>query len=216
MKNLLPLSIASIPAILSLAAPAIAAPAGWADFKDDRGNVYVGASAPNAEIKLELGGMNIKKTVRMNQCGFGKIANTASSPVPATITMQGANISVASLEQKILPKCVLIGGSYQPEEARTASFKTVDGSLVIVSTPNMVIDYTASGFVLKTLTANQCGWGKISNSTTNPIPMTATIRATAGATGFATAVDYGTISQEIAWKCDGSTPFKPTISSPVQ
>lgn len=216
MKRIIAISIASIPAISSLlvpvlAMPAIAAPPGWTDFKDAKGEVYIGATAPNADIKLELTGMDIRKSVRLNACGMGKISNTATSPVPETINIDGVAVTVATLDQRIFPKCVLINGSYQPEEARTANFKTVDGSLVVVGTPNLVVDYTASGIVSRTIKANQCGWGKISNSATNPIPANATIKATAGAVGFATATDYGTIPQETAWKCDGSTAFKPVF-----
>jgi hypothetical protein len=216
MKRIIALSIAAIPAISSLLAPvlaipAIAAPPGWTDFKDAKGEVYIGATAPNADIKVELTGMDIRKSVRLNACGMGKISNTATSPVPDTIEIQGSSVTVATLDQRILPKCVLINGSYQPEETRTANFKTVDGSLVVVGTPNMVVDYTASGIVTRTIKANQCGWGKISNSSTNPIPATATIKATAGAVGFATATDYSAIPQETPWKCDGNITFKPVI-----
>ncbi len=209
MKKLILVTIASLSPLSSLAMPVNAAPPGWTDFKDAKGEVYVGATAPNADIKLELTGMDIKKSVRLNACGMGKISNTANSPVPDTINVDGTAVTVASLDQRIFPKCVLINGSYQPEEARTSNFKTVDGSLVLVGTPNMVVDYTASGIVTKTIKANACGWGKLANSPTNPIPANATVKATAGAVGFATATDYGTIAQEIAWKCDSGTAFKP-------
>ncbi len=209
MKKFILVSIASLSPLSSLALPVNAAPPGWSDFKDAQGSVYIGATAPNADIKLELSGVDIKKSVRLNACGMGKISNTESSPVPTTINIQGSAVTVASLTQRIFPKCVVVNGSYQPEEARTENFKTVDGSLIIVGTPNMVVDYTASGLTTKNIKANQCGWAKITNSPTNPIPANATIRATVGAVGFATATDYGTIPQETAWKCDGNVAFKP-------
>jgi hypothetical protein len=210
MKNLLLLSIAATSATLSLTAPAIAAPPGWSDFKDSAGNVYVGATAPNGEIQIEMGNTSIKKSVKANQCGLAKIANSATSPIPSIVTVNGTPITVASQTQKILPKCLLANGSYQLEEARTGTFKTIDGSLILAGqTPNATVEYTATGTVSKRLRANACGWAKISNSTTSPIPASATIKATTGAVGFASPTAFSSVTTGTPWKCTNNTAFKP-------
>jgi hypothetical protein len=210
MKRLLLLSIAASSGIVGLAAPAIAAPPGWADFKDTAGNIYVGATTPNGEIQIEMGNTSIKKSVKANQCGLAKIANSATSPIPSTVVVGGTSITVASLTQRILAKCLLVNGSYQLEEARTANFKTIEGSLILAGqTPNSTVEYTATGTVAKRLRANACGWAKISNSTTSPIPGTATIKATTGAVGFASPTAFSSIASGTPWKCTNGTAFKP-------
>ena len=210
MKNLLLLSIAASSGIAGLAAPAIAAPPGWSDFKDSTGNIYVGATSASGEIQLNLGNTSIKKSVKANQCGLAKIANSATSPIPSTVSVGGTSNSVASLTQRILPKCLLVNGSYQLEEARTGNFKTIEGSLILAGqTANSTVEYTATGTVSKRLRANACGWAKISSSTTSPIPGTATIQATTGAVGFASPVAVSAVVVATPWKCTNGTAFKP-------
>ena len=210
MKTPLLLLIAASSGIVGLAAPAIAAPPGWSDFKDSTGNIYVGATTPSGEIQLDLGNTSIKKSVKANQCGLARVSNSATSPIPSTVVVGGSPITVASLTQRILPKCLLVNGSYQLEEARTGNFKTIDGSLVMAGqTPNATVEYTATGTVSKRIRANACGWAKISNSTTSPIPGTATIKATTGAVGFASPIAVSSVSTAIPWKCTNGTTFKP-------
>ena len=157
MKNLLLLSIAASSGIAGLAAPAIAAPPGWSDFKDATGNIYVGATSASGEIQLNLGNTSIKKSVKANQCGLAKIANSATSPIPSTVSVGGTSISVASLTQRILHKCLLVNGSYQLEEARTGNFKTIEGSLILAGqTANSTVEYTATGTVSKQIGRASC------------------------------------------------------------
>ena len=195
---------------MGLAAPAIAAPPGWSDFKDTTGNIYVGATTASGEIQLDLGNTAIKKGVKANPCGLAKITNSATSPIPSTVVVAGTSITVASLTQRILPKCLLVNGSYQLEEARTGNFKTIDGSLIMAGqTANATVEYTAIGTVSKRIRANACGWAKISSSTTNPIPGTATIQATTGAVGFASPIAVSSVATATPWKCTNGTAFKP-------
>lgn len=210
MKTPLLLLIAASSGIVGLVAPAIAAPPGWSDFKDSTGNIYVGATTVNGEIQIDLGNTSIKKSVKANQCGLAKIVNSATSPIPSAVSVNGTSITVASLTQRILPKCLLVSGSYQLEEARTGNFKTIDGSLIMAGqTPNATVEYTATGTVSKRIRANACGWAKISNSTTSPIPGTATIKATTGAVGFASPTALSSVATGTAWKCTNGTAFKP-------
>ena len=206
----IPTLIATSSIVLAgLAAPVFAAPPGWTDHKDSAGNVYLGGTAPNGEIVLNLGNMSIKKSVRANQCGLAVIRTSATSPLPATFNIGATPVTVSSLTQRILPKCALVNGTYQLEEARTSTFKTIEGNVVAIAAPNATVEYTATGTVQKRLRANTCGFAKVSNSLSNPIPNTATFQAASGATGFSTATTFSSISTQTAWKCSQGSAFKP-------
>lgn len=196
--------LAALAGLAMVAAPmmaqlASAAPAGFMTHKDSKGAVYFGGT-PNAELSVTVAGQSKTKYVRANACGLIVIKNSTTSPLPASFTVGSDSITVASLPTQLLPKCDVSTG--QLEEARTVNFKTAYGDVVVVDQPNASLAMVYPSTSIKKVRMNACGFGKVSNSTTNPFGASVTFTPFGGS-----ALTYSAIDTKPAWICskDGTT-----------
>lgn len=153
------------------AIPAIAA----TPFKDAAGSVHIqdGYTA-SQKVSLELTGTPVTKSVKYNQCGLVTIGNPSTSVLmPATITVAGNAVTVASLPLQVTPKCVLnaTSGAYSLATPAPANFRTVTGQVVMVGgTPNAAVVVGYDGInKMKSVSANACGFVKL-GTTALPAP----------------------------------------------
>lgn len=154
---------------LTAIAPALAVP-----FKDSSGNIHIQDLTPNQQVTYDAGALS--KKVTANYCGLLIIGVPTNAPMPASITVDGATVDTTSLPVLSVPSCT----NNVLKEARSANFKDANGRVVLVGkTPGVqsTVDYTGVP-ATKTLTANGCGYARISNSTTSPAPASFTYAGT--------------------------------------
>jgi hypothetical protein len=190
--------------LLPLISAAIAAPIGFTTHQDDKGNVWFGGPN-NGTVAVTIGNTERTRNLKADACGLIILRGTTAVPLPATFSVAGSPVNPATLPQQLLPKCSAAGVL---EEARTANFKTVDGKIVIVSTPNATPVMTWLADLTRNIKTNACGFGKLANSTTKPFSGSAVISI-----GSDTPVTYSNIPVQPTWKCDSKTgiTYKPLV-----
>ena len=191
------LSMVTAPMMASIS---MAAPSGFSTHKDSKGAVYFGG-VNSGEVIVSEGNVPKTKNLKVNACGQILVKGSTTSPIPATFTVGSTTITVANLPTQINPKCNTTTGAL--EEARTADFKTSDGTVVLVgktANSSVVMNYLAS--VSKKVKMNACGFGKISNSTTKPFAADATFTPAGGS-----SMTYSSIPVKAPYICgkDGTT-----------
>ena len=188
----------SIPMMASLAS------ANFAPHKDAKGAIYF-AGAPNAEIQVAIAGLPQTRNITANACGVAVIRNSLTRPVPATFTIGANTITTANLPTQLLPRCLTTG---QLEEARTQNFKTSDGSVVLVSqTPSASVQMLFDGSKIRKLKMNACGFGRISNSSTNPFGADVKFTPQNGS-----EVTYGNLPTQLPWLCKDGVTYQPVAA----
>ena len=191
--------------LLPFASMAIAAPIGFTTHQDDKGNVWFGGPN-NATVAVTIGNAERTRNLKADACGLIVLRGTTAVPLPTTFSVAGSPVDPTTLPQQLLPKCSATGVL---EEVRTANFKTSDGKIVIVSTPNASPVMTWQANLTRNIKTNACGFGKLANSTTKPFNSSALIKI-----GSETEVTYGSIPVQATWKCDSKTgtTYKPLVS----
>lgn len=160
---LLGLAVASC---LSAVSPAMA------QFKDSTGNIHIQNLTPSQKVEYQAGS-GLTRKVAANFCGLLIVPVPSSTvPMPASITVGGASVDTSSLPVQAVPSCT----NNVLKEPRPADFKDATGRVVLVSkTPGVQAEITYPGVpATKSLTANACGYARISNSVTTPAPATFT------------------------------------------
>lgn len=160
----------------AIAATAFAPTASADVFKDSAGAVYITGRTPTSRLQVTYNDVPRTRSVSANGCGLLVVRPSTSLPIPATIRVNGADITVASLTAETLPRCT---GSTL-EVPRTTNFKTADGSVVVVGlTANTAysVGYNGVGSV-RNATANACGFSKLSANSRYPATGTIVIAGT--------------------------------------
>lgn len=161
----------SVVSCLSAISPA------FAQFKDAQGNIHIQNLTPAQKVAYEAGS-GLTKKVTTNFCGLLIIGNPSSTvPMPASIDVDGVATDTTTLPVFSVPSCT----NNVLKDPRPANFKDATGRVVLVGkTPGVqsVVSYTGVPLT-KSLTANACGYARISSSITNPAPATFTYLGTA-------------------------------------
>lgn len=170
-RSLLPVALTSGIVLLGgLAAQA-------APFKDAGGNVHFQDAGQTPGLSLSISTGELSRKLTANFCGLLVINKpNATTPIPATINLNLVATDTSAFPTLSLPTCL----NNALSEPRPTNFKTADGRIVLAAkTPG--IQYTV-GYpgvpTPKSVSVNGCGYGKITNSTTNPIPATFAFKGT--------------------------------------
>lgn len=83
------------------------------NFKTPAGDVIVVGQTPGTAILLNIP-RNTNRTVRINACGFGTLRNSSSFSIPANFSVDGSNVSLATLESPSHPPVCRTGVGYKP------------------------------------------------------------------------------------------------------
>lgn len=176
---------------LSAASPA------FAQFKDADGNIHIQNLTANQKVEYQSG-TGLTKKIAANFCGLVIVGvPSATQPMPASITIDGAAFDTTALAVSSVPSCT----NNVLKEPRPTNFKDATGRVVLVGkTPGVQAEVVYTGVpATKSLTANACGYAKISNGTTTPAPVSFTYNSTA----FTTAA----LPVQIANRCIEGNKF---------
>jgi hypothetical protein len=131
-------------------------------FRDAQNNVYVTGQSPSSSVSMTYQGLSRSRDYQANSCGWILLRPSTTSPVPATFTAGGSAVTTANLPVQLLPGC----NNGVPQEARTAHFRTNEGTVVLVNqTPGGYVTVQTPTDKVRKVTANACGIAKFSNST---------------------------------------------------
>lgn len=143
----------------------------FAQFKDVDGNIHFQTGlSPSQKVEYSAGELSRKITA--NFCGLVIVPVPTGASMPASITVDGTSVNTTTLPVQSVPQCV----NNTLKEARPANFKDSTGRVIIVGKTSGVQSIVAYPGVpsIKSITANACGYARISNSTSNPAPATFT------------------------------------------
>ncbi|NJL41835.1 MAG: hypothetical protein HC899_38060 [Leptolyngbyaceae cyanobacterium SM1_4_3] len=70
-----------------------------------RDRVVLTGYAPGQSYQVQFTGINSSQTVTQNQCGFFRLSNTQTNPLPTQLTINGSAVTVASLPVAAPPLC---------------------------------------------------------------------------------------------------------------
>jgi hypothetical protein len=175
------------------ALPALAAPPPDV-FKDSRGNVYIHgtlATTLNGQSSPRIGtNQPLTRSIRAGYCGEVRISTSSSQPdIGTSWTIGGTTRQLTSLpsitSREMLPRCS--GNAFSP--ALTSAMTTAGG--FVDNTGNVprvyLTGYTAGvsqpvsfGGVTasRSANANDCGFFRLTNTESNPLPSQLTINGT--------------------------------------
>lgn len=174
-----------------------AASPAFAQFKDMDGNVHIQNLTPNQKVEYTAGS-GLTKKIAANFCGLVIVGTpSATQAMPASISVNGAAFDTSSLPVLSVPSCT----NNVLKEARAANFKDATGRVVLVNkTPGVQTEVVYTGVpATKSLTANTCGYARISNSTTSPAPTSFTY----GGTPYTTSA----LSTQVPNRCIDGNKF---------
>lgn len=143
----------------------------FAQFKDAQGNIHFQSGlSPNQKVEYSSGELSRKITA--NYCGLVIVPVPKDASMPASITVDGTSIDTTSLPVQSVPQCV----NNTLKEPRPSNFKDATGRVVVVGKTSGIQSTVVYPGVpsVKSISANACGYAKISNSTANPAPATFT------------------------------------------
>lgn len=182
----------SVLSALSAITPAMA------QFKDSTGSIHfqTGLTA-NQRVEIQTG--ELKRKVAANFCGLLVIPVPSNAPMPASITVDAVAIDTTTLPVLSVPPCT----NNTLKEPRTVNFKDASGRVALVGkTPGIQSEITYPGVPSpRTLSANACGYAKLTNSTTTPAPASFTYQGTA----YTTA----SLPTQIPGRCYDGVKFVP-------
>lgn len=128
--------------------------------------IFVGSQSPSASVEVTLSGVQKTSIKSADACGQVTVTGTSAAPLSGTIQVGNKSINYGTLSTQLKPSCV--NGTLS--EARTADYKTPEGSLVAVgftaSSPQNVV---TTGNAVRRVTANACGFARFTGTTTAPI-----------------------------------------------
>jgi hypothetical protein len=168
----------------------------FAQFKDADGNIHFQTGlSPSQKVEYSAGELSRKITA--NYCGLVIVPVPTGASMPASITVDGTSVDTATLPTQSVPQCV----NNTLKEVRSVNFKDSTGRVIIVGKTAGVQSTVAYPGVpsLKSITANACGYARISNSTSNPAPATFTY----GGQSYTTA----TLPEQIPNRCIDGKKF---------
>jgi hypothetical protein len=187
-----------------LASIATAQSASFLPFKDAKGDVYMSGTS-NSEKIVTISGLTQTRNLTANACGVAVLRSSLSRPIPTSFLIGGTTITPTSLPTQLLPKCLASG---QLEEARTANFKTADGTVVLVGqTPSATVQISYAASKDRKVKTNACAIGRIGNSSTNPFT------AAMSFTIDGTTIGYGDLPVNTPWYCRNGTTYQPYAGS---
>lgn len=180
-----------------VSAMSVVSPA-FAQFKDDKGNVHFQTGLTSGQKIEYQAGSGLTRKVTANYCGLLIVGNPSSTvAMPASITVAGASVDTTSLPVQSVPSCT----NNVLKEPRAADFKDATGRVILVGkTPGVQQEVVYPGVpATKSITANACGYAKISNSTTTPAPANFTYNGT--------PYDTATLAVQIPNRCIEGNKF---------
>ena len=160
MKRLL----LSAPLLLLLNAPALASQGHV--YRDSEGAISVYRLEPNAQVRIGIDEPP-SRNLTSNGCGLLVVSATENYPT-ATIQVNGATITPASLPVQMRPACRQQGSGHSLDEARPQHFKTQDGDIVVVGNqPNTRYEVTYPGQLrILSRRVNGCGFLRVRETNT--------------------------------------------------
>ena len=160
LRRIALITLSAITAVTA-AFPALANP-----FKDADGNIHIQNLTANQKITIEAGGLERK--IVANYCGLVLVPVPSNAAMPGSISVDGTAVDTTTLPVQSVPSCT----NNVLKEARPNNFKDANGRVVIVGKTSGVqstVVYTGVP-ASRSLTANACGFVRISNSVSTPAP----------------------------------------------
>jgi len=74
-------------------------------FVDSQGRVFLTGFTPGVSYDVAFQGVNATRSINRNNCGFFRISNTTSNPMPEILVIGDADYGVASLPVAAPPLC---------------------------------------------------------------------------------------------------------------
>lgn len=132
-------------------------------FRDAQNNIYVTGQSPSARVSMIYKGLMKSRDYQANSCGWILLRPSATTPIPASVTVAGTTVNTSALPTQLMPGC----NNGVAEETRSANFRTNEGVVVVVGrTPGGYVTVQTPQDKARTATANACGVARFTNSTT--------------------------------------------------
>jgi len=150
-----------------LSAATAISPAFANPFKDDAGNIHIQNLTAGQKVEYSSGS-GLERKITANYCGLLIIPVPTGATMPASITVDGSAVDTTSLTVQSVPTCT----NNTLKESRTTNFKDANGRVILVGKTSGIQSTVLYNGVpaVKSLTANTCGYARISNSVANPAP----------------------------------------------
>jgi hypothetical protein len=74
-------------------------------FQDSQGRVFLTGYQPGLSYDVAFDGVNTSRSIRPNGCGFFRLSNTQSNPLPSELTINSTTYTIASLPMADPPLC---------------------------------------------------------------------------------------------------------------
>lgn len=133
-------------------------------FKDAAGKIHIQEIdiIPGQKVLITTD-VSLTRNILFNQCGIATIPKPSSIiPMPEMLIINNNNfLLLASLPTSLMPNCAIsrTTGTYALSNPVTANFKTPDGKVGLLGTPNSGAVVVYDGvFKPRSLTANKCGF----------------------------------------------------------
>ncbi len=181
-----------------LAASAI--PAKAETRKDALNNVYINELVPGSVHNISLDGTPRTRTVTANRCGVAKLSASLSYSAATQISLASVVSDLSTLPVASPGSCSSVAGVYTLVDAPTATrFKDAIGAVYVQGVPassEQVFSYPEL-FVSRKITANACGYVKVSSTISSPLTGATVIKFDNDPIGFT----VGDLSTTIAPSC---------------
>ena len=155
--------------LLALAPSAMAIPFGsntvYKAVTGGKTYIFISSTA-GAITEVTMQGVDRTSVKTADACGQITVANSSTAPLSGTVTIGSQQINYATVPTQLKPSCV----NGVLSEARTAAYKTPEGSLIGVgfaaSAPQNVLQKVNQ---VRRVTANTCGFARFTGTSTAPI-----------------------------------------------
>ena len=174
--------------LIVLAASAM--PARAETRKDASNNVYINDLVPGSVHDISLDGTPRTRKITANRCGVFRLSPSLEYSAATQIVLVGAESvtqNISSLPVMIPGTCRSVNGVYALVDAPEASwFRDSIGAVYVQSqTPSVVRTFSYPELsVGRKITANACGYIKISSTTSSPLTGATVIKFDNAVTGF--------------------------------
>lgn len=159
-------------ALFGLAAIFVSLPAMAVVRRDAQNNIYVTGLTPGTKTAVGFTGTARTRNVRADRCGTVKVSPSLTYASATSISLGSTTSNIGSLPERTPGNCASVNGVYNLVNAPTESrFKDAIGAIYIqglTANSDQVVTYPDLP-VGKNVTANACGYFKITNSVTQPI-----------------------------------------------
>lgn len=174
-------------ALGSMLVAALAMPAMAEARRDASNNVYITGFSANSTQDITFDGTPRTRSVQANRCGVAKVFPSLSYAAATKITLNSIQFNIPTLPVASPGTCSVVNGAYVSVNAPTATrFKDAIGAIYfqgLAPSSAQVVSYPELSLGRK-ITANACGYIKISSTTSSPLTSTTRIKVNGDPIGF--------------------------------